>query len=576
VVVAGNYAYLTAAAFRGTGNLEIIDIRSPANPTRVSRYNMAEYSQGIAVAGDYAYVADGRAGLQVIDISKPAQPRQIGSFAPTSHRFAGIALDWIESAFTGVEVVGNHCYVAELFLRVGHGTRIIGSSVQIIDISAPSKPQRVGSTPIGAYDVLRQYQFGSHVQGMVLSGKHLLVAGGRAGLQTVDISQPAVTQVIGHLHPGGYAPQVTLASNHAYIAEQRRWTGSNEVLGGLRIIDVGDPANPTLIGGDDVGDATDVAVSGTNACVLAEGSVHIFDVTNPANPRRAGAYSSGADLAKVAVTGRHAYVVAKPYSNGGGLHVITFTNPASPQRIGGYDPGGVAYDVALAGNYAYIAQGPRQTSTNTIAGGLQVIDISDPAKLRRAGAYDVEGSAFGVTVSGSFAYLVGEGIGLHILEVTNPANPRRIGADETIDPAEAVAVSGNYAYVMDWEARLHVLDISDPAQPRRIGANTSLTGFYHESPSSLAVSGDKVYAGVAAKGLFILHTYRPIRFQQVTRIGNGISLQLSGPPDVPGRVQRSGDLVNWADWLPVMFGEEPIAVIDSDASSGAYYRIAVP
>jgi hypothetical protein len=163
------------------------------------------------------------------------------------------------------------------------------------------------------------------------------------------------------------------------------------------------------------------------------------------------------------------------------------------------------------------------------------------------------------------------------VDVRNPANPQRVGGYEAIEAAQAVAVAGNHAYVLDREARLHVLDIRDATQPKRLGANTSFTGFYNESPSTVAVAGDKVYVGAGNKGLFVLHAYEPIRFQQIAReTGDVIHLRIAGPPGVPGRVQRSGDLINWTDWRPVNFGEDPISLIDADGNSEAFYRIAVP
>jgi len=586
VAIVGNYAYLTAEPSRSPGGgvvqtpgaLEVIDISNPATPNRVGRYVMAEQTHGIAVSGDYAYVADGRAGLQIINISDPAKPEFVGNFGPTSYPIPTIGIgDSIASMFTCVTVAGNHCYVAEMFLQLGHGIWPLGSSVQIIDISNPAQPKRVGSSHAGVYDISRPYDLGSHAQGMMLSGKHVFLAGSRAGLQALDISSPAAAQVVAPFHSGGFAPGITVAGNYVYVAEQRRWTGSNSVGGGLQIIDISNPANPSRVGGYDVGDAIDVAVSGSNACVLADGLVHVLDISNPANPRPAGSHNTSAGLVRIEISGNHAYVVAKPFSNRGGLHVIHFSDPANPQRVGGYDSGGDAFDVALSGSYAYMAQGPRSTATNVVSGGLVVINISNPSNPQRVGAYNVNGAVHAVTVFGLHAYVVGQGIGLHVLDIGTPANPQRVGAYEAIDAAQAVAVSGDYACVLDSEARLHVLDIRDRAQPKRVGGNTSFTGFYNRSPSSLAVAGDKVYVGAGNKGLFILHAYQPIRFQQIARAEDGfMHLHVAGPPSVPGRIQRSGDLLNWIDWLPVTFSEDPISVVDSDTNSRAFYRIAVP
>jgi len=46
---------------------------------------------------------------------------------------------------------------------------------------------------------------------------------------------------------------------------------------------------------------------------------------------------------------------------------------------------------------------------------LQVIDVSDPANPQRVGSYDTSGSAYGVAVSGNYAYVADGEWGLMIL-----------------------------------------------------------------------------------------------------------------------------------------------------------------
>jgi hypothetical protein len=67
--------------------------------------------------------------------------------------------------------------------------------------------------------------------------------------------------------------------------------------------------------------------------------------------------------------------------------------------VGGYDTPGIAKAVALSGNHAFVAD---------YTGGLQVIDVSDPANCVRVGGYDTPGSAHGahaVAVSGNYAFV---------------------------------------------------------------------------------------------------------------------------------------------------------------------------
>jgi len=67
--------------------------------------------------------------------------------------------------------------------------------------------------------------------------------------------------------------------------------------------------------------------------------------------------------------------------------VIDASNAASPQRVGGYHTNGYAYGVAVSGNYAYVADEDA---------GLEVIDVSNPANPQRVGGYDTSGTAYGV------------------------------------------------------------------------------------------------------------------------------------------------------------------------------------
>jgi hypothetical protein len=57
---------------------------------------------------------------------------------------------------------------------------------------------------------------------------------------------------------------------------------------------------------------------------------------------------------------------------------------------------GEAADVKVQGSYAYVAIG---------AGGLAVVDVSNPTNCVRVGGFDTVGSAEGVAVLGNHAYV---------------------------------------------------------------------------------------------------------------------------------------------------------------------------
>ena len=54
--------------------LQVVNIANPAAPAAVGFYDTPGDAYDVAVAGDYAYVADGTAGLRVVNIANPAKP----------------------------------------------------------------------------------------------------------------------------------------------------------------------------------------------------------------------------------------------------------------------------------------------------------------------------------------------------------------------------------------------------------------------------------------------------------------------------------------------------------------------
>ena len=118
-----------------------------------------------------------------------------------------------------------------------------------------------------------------------------------------------------------------------------------------------------------------------------------------------------------------------------------------PLRLGGYDTSGSASGVAVSGSLAYVAD---------LDAGLQIIDVSNPASPVRLGGYDTSGQAFGVSVQGTIAYVADYDAGLQIIDVSNPANCVRLGGYDTSGRAFGVAVAGNRIYVAHGENGLKV------------------------------------------------------------------------------------------------------------------------
>ena len=151
VAVAGHHAYI------GVGpRLAILDIADPVHPTMVGQTApLPDLVRGVAVAGSYAYVADGlNGGLRVINVMNPAAPVEVGA---------------VPGYADGVAVAGSHAYVTDA-----------GSGLRMINVANPAAPVEAGAidTPGSA-------------QGVAVAGSYAYVADGDSGLRVINVANPA-------------------------------------------------------------------------------------------------------------------------------------------------------------------------------------------------------------------------------------------------------------------------------------------------------------------------------------------------------------------------------------------------
>ena len=74
VAVAGNYAYL-ANQYDG---LRIYDVSDPTNPFEVAHVNDGGLASCVVLSGNYAYLANGGDGLRIYNVSDPTHPVSVG------------------------------------------------------------------------------------------------------------------------------------------------------------------------------------------------------------------------------------------------------------------------------------------------------------------------------------------------------------------------------------------------------------------------------------------------------------------------------------------------------------------
>jgi len=141
-----------------------------------------------------------------------------------------------------------------------------------------------------------------------------------------------------------------------------------------------------------------------------------------------------------------------------GLVTLDLGDPRAPRELGRCDTF-QAFDIAFKGHHAFVADR---------YGGVQVIDVSDPASPVLVTTYDSIEFATDVEVAGDLLLVPCRSHGTEVVDVSEPAHPRHLGFARCGE-SQGVAVRDHLAYVGVWhESRLAILDLADPCRPEII------------------------------------------------------------------------------------------------------------
>lgn len=383
-----------------------------------------EDATDLAWNGDAAFVADGAQGVLAVNVltgthrSYPVAGSQAvrsldadgawvfaAASASKVARFqrVGAALDSLASYIDATSTLDP------VFVRL-HGSRVLVSTVDQVasqepDESALSQIEFRNidltpyATPVGGTGRVRR---------VLWDAGYAYVADYTGGLR-IYRAAGADTSLVGVLPiAGGRVVDLALdpARDLAYLAAG---------VPGLEIVDIADPANPTLISTVPLPGLTSaVAVAGGNLVLAGrrgqQSGVTVVDVTTPAVPAERGQVAAPViqDPRAIAVKGNVAFVA----DEGLGLLAVDFSDPDQPATLG--TPSGFATrDLHLSGNTLLAA---------TRSSGLQIVDVFDPTSPILAATVPTP-AVRGVGRAGNSAILCLGDEGMLVVDVSNPSLP---------------------------------------------------------------------------------------------------------------------------------------------------------
>jgi hypothetical protein len=309
-------------------------------------------------------------------------------------------------------------------------------------------------------------------------------------------------------HPGdGSATAVAVAGHHAYVTH----ACGDGCYGPLDVIDVADPARPTLVGTTPLSWGTaGIAVAGSYAYTTGYSAnpnyLRMIDISHPNQPFTAAAFTqAGTHPQAVEVDGPFAYmvdygsdrleVIDVSDASAGAFDVDLNSSPVSLPLRGEIATDAGPSDVAVRGHVVYVV--------SAVDGTLQTIDATDAAHPMVTGRMSLggggtRGAAYsGIALSDTYAYVADANANaLKVIDVSDPARPTIVATVPAGQNPTAIAVQGDRAFVTNKASNtLQVFDIARPTRPRSLGTIPT-----DASPTAVAASGHHVYVANATGG----------------------------------------------------------------------------
>ncbi|MDP3724311.1 MAG: hypothetical protein Q8R11_01615 [bacterium] len=246
------------------------------------------------------------------------------------------------------------------------------------------------------------------------------------------------------------------------------------------VVDVTDPAAPTLVGGLEIGSSVkDVAVVGSTAVLAVvrdTQEVMVVDLTNPALPSQLSTLDLPGSANPLSLTsvGTTVYVgrVASAQQE---IYILSLLNPSSPSIVGSLELGSNAdaENIVLGQNnqYLYVASPLNATeffvvdvripTSPSIVGTLDAVDGSDGTAVAAFSTYAVLGRADGTVLS---------------IDVSSPTSPVAQGSVDIgaaiQDFSMAVGNLNVIATTNTGSTPTLVVSVAAPASPALLGSVT--------------------------------------------------------------------------------------------------------
>jgi hypothetical protein len=479
----------------GSGVL-VFDITDPSNPVKLSQICVNGLIMQVYLRDTLLFVSSYGNGVEIFNLADPVNPVKFSQIDVPARDFC-------------LKDTIAYC-VAE-------------DSLRIINIADILNPYQVGACQDSGYVVS-------------ISGDYVYT-GGRWRLSAIDISNPSNPYSVNYLSVWVYT--LTCDGNHCYCVlhadpgfriynisdPMNIWQESQLPVGGVDIyklgfyvylpgfviVDVGDSANPFVVGDTSLPVYAQAVWVNNNfgygfVANDYEG-LTIININNPINPVVDSQYYGADDSRDVFVQGNYAYVANQRK----GLKIIDVVDPSMPYEVGEYDTTGIQPNLESSWVRDTLAYVP--TTIPTAPGALKILNVQNPSNSTLISICPLGvGNANDIYLKDSFAYMVGGRV-FQAAKIQNPTLPESLPRYPLPDGTTswALFVRDTFAYIADGDSGLRILNISNPAVPFEVGHFITSDAVY-----SVFVKDTLSYLAALGAGLRIVNVADPANPQEIS------------------------------------------------------------
>ncbi len=356
--------------------------------------------------------------------------------------------------------------------------------------------------PGSPYEIVGHLPLPSKNEGLAVLGHTVYVAGGEAGLHTIDWTDPANPVLLATINTTKFAEdiQVVRTFDGGVMRDIAHVVEGTE---GVTSYDVTDPANPfdyetgtTAVVGRTIFIDEDIDPSQPYGVYLAEDwkGVRIFEsVTGDPGILAYNGVFVGTNGKAYGLVVRDGWGYCADNEMGLCVLDLRILDLDAVNLTSWADTPGSARFVALQDDYAFVADGVE---------GLAVFRIHDGDTPVKVAQYDLSGFSESIALRDGLMALAGNLGGVHFFDVNNPEEPVYLGTTPTPNATDVVFSEDGYCLVMDEDAGFYVLGGRGPFSD--IAAPAPVTDLMAEPAGAAAIdltwtmTGDDRMRGLAS------------------------------------------------------------------------------